>query len=90
RGSEKIRFNPQKLDPTVTLERLQISTLDTVRLHEGETIRWTTNDKERGMDNAALATVTGIENGRVTVELASKDTITLEPGDPMLSRLSLA
>ena len=90
RGSEKIRFAPQKLDPTVTLERLQISTLDTVRLHEGETIRWTTNDKERGMDNAALATVTGIENGRVTVELASKDTITLEPGDPMLSRLSLA
>ncbi|MCE3589772.1 AAA family ATPase, partial [Escherichia coli] len=64
RGSEKIRFAPQKLDPTVTLERLQISTLDTVRLHEGETIRWTTNDTERGMDNAALATVTGIENGR--------------------------
>lgn len=90
RGSERIRFVPQKLNPTITLERLQISTLDTVHLHEGETIRWTDNDKDRGMHNAALATVTAIENGRVTVELASKDTITLEPGDPMLSRLSLA
>ncbi|KAK0331225.1 hypothetical protein LTR94_029775, partial [Friedmanniomyces endolithicus] len=72
RGSEKIRFAPQKLDPTVTLERLQISTLDSVRLHEGETIRWTTNDTERGMDNAALATVTGIENDLAVIDVGLK------------------
>ena len=90
RGSERIRFSPQKIDPRIGLERLQISELDNVTLHEGETIRWTDNDKDRGMNNAALATVVGIDNGRVTVELASKDVVTLEPGDRMLSRLSLA
>ena len=84
------KFDPQRISPMMEQDRLQLSTLETIKIYEGDRVRWTTNDKERGINNAAMATVTSIENGRVTVELASKEKLTLEPGDPMLSRLDLA
>ncbi|MEP9403539.1 MobF family relaxase [Sphingomonas sp. VNH70] len=90
RNGQRVRFSPQKIDPMKEGNRLALTTLETVKIHEGDRIRWTGNDKDRGIDNAALATITGIEGGRVTVELASKETLTLERGDPMLSRLDLA
>ena len=90
RGGRKVRFEPQKIDPTIEKDRLELTTKKEVTLHEGDRIRWTDNDKQRGMLNSAMATITETENGRVTVELASKDTVTLERNDPMLSRLDLA
>ena len=89
-NGKRIRFNPQKVDPLVDRDRMQLTTLETVKIHEGDRIRWTANDKDRGINNAAMATITAIEDGRVTVELASKEALTLEKGDPMLSRLDLA
>lgn len=89
-NGQRIRFNPQRLDPLIDRDRLQLTTLETIQVYEGDRIRWTANDKDRGIHNAAMATITGIENGRVTVELASRETLTLEKGDPMLSRLDLA
>ncbi len=89
-NGKRIRFNPQKVDPLVDRDRMQLTTLETVKIHEGDRVRWTANDKDRGINNAAMATVTAIEGGRVTVELASKEALTLEKGDPMLSRLDLA
>jgi hypothetical protein len=67
-----------------------VTTLEKVTVHEGDRIRWTANDKDCGINNAAMATITAIEGGRVTVELASKEALTLERGDPRLSRLDLA
>lgn len=84
------RFEPGKIDPRITIERLQLSTKTDITLHEGERIRWTANDKERGMLNSALARVLYTKDGHITVELASKDVVTLAPGDPMLARLDLA
>ncbi|MET4666301.1 AAA family ATPase [Sphingomonas sp. PvP056] len=89
-NGKRIRFNPQKVDPLIDRDRMQLTTLETVKIHEGDRVRWTANDKNRGINNAAMATVTAIEGGRVTVELASKEALTLEKGDPMLSRLDLA
>ncbi|TVV76421.1 MobF family relaxase [Sphingomonas solaris] len=89
-NGRKVRFDPQKIDPAIKNDRLELTTKKEITLHEGDRIRWTANDKERGMLNSALATVTEIENGRVTVELADKETITLERNDPMLSRFDLA
>ena len=37
-----------------------------------------------------MARVVGIERGTITVELADKSSLRLEPGDPMLARLDLA
>jgi len=89
-NGRRMKFNPQRIDPLIDRDRMQLTTLETVKIHEGDRIRWTGNDKERGIANAAMATVTAIEGGRVTVELASKETLTLERADPMLSRLDLA
>lgn len=44
----------------------------------------------RGMLSSAVARVVGAERGGVTVELADKSSVRLEPGDRMLARLDLA
>lgn len=69
---------------------MSLATIETIQIHEGDRIRWTDNDKERGIYNASLATIAGIENGKVTVELANKDQVTLEKNDPMMQRMDLA
>ena len=89
-GGQRIRFDPQKIDPTIEKDRMELTTTKEITLHEGERIRWTDTDKNRDMFKSGLATVTAIEGGRVTVELANKETVTLEKNDPMLSRLDLA
>jgi len=89
-GRRKIRFNPQKLSPTEQRDRLQLSEKKDIHLREGDRIRWTANDKPRGMHNAALARVLNVDAAGVTVETAGKDQLTLALGDPMLSRLDLA
>lgn len=89
-GRRKIRFDPQKLSPTDQRDRLQLTEKKDLQLREGDRIRWTANDKERGLLNAALARVVGIDAAGVTVEAADKSRHTLDLGDPMLSRLDLA
>lgn len=89
-GSRKIRFDPQKLSPTEQRDRLQLSQKKDLQLREGDRIRWTANDKERGLHNAALARVLGIDADGVKVETAAKERLTLGLGDAMLSRLDLA
>lgn len=90
KDGQRIRFDPQKIDPMIGRDRMSLATLETIKIHEGDRIRWTDNDKERGIDNASLATITGIEGGKVTVELANKEKLTLEKGDPMMQRMDLA
>ncbi|PTD15912.1 MobF family relaxase [Sphingomonas fennica] len=89
-GRRKIRFDPQKLSPTEQRDRLQLSEKKDLQLREGDRIRWTANDKERGLHNAALARIIGGDTDGVRVETADKGVLTLGLGDPMLSRLDLA
>ena len=89
-NGKTIRFNPQKIDPMIERDRMSLATIETIQIHEGDRIRWTDNDKERGIYNASLATITGIEGGKVTVELANKDQVTLEHNDKMMQRMDLA
>ena len=89
-AGKTLRFNPQKIDPMIDRDRMSLATIETIQIHEGDRIRWTDNDKDRGIYNASLATITGIEGGKVTVELANKDQITLEQNDKMMQRMDLA
>lgn len=89
-GRRRIRFDPQKLSPTEKRDRLQLSEKKDLHLREGDRVRWTANDKGRGLHNAALARVLTIDASGVTVETAGKERLTLDLGDPMLSRLDLA
>ncbi|MDX3910965.1 MAG: MobF family relaxase [Sphingobium sp.] len=89
-GRRKIRFDPQKLSPTEQRERLQLSEKKDLQLREGDRIRWTANDRPRGLHNAALARVVSVGPTGVTVEAGDRSRLTLDLGDPMLSRLDLA
>ena len=85
-----IKFDPQRMDPMIGKDRMSLATLETIRIHEGDRIRWTDNDKDRGIFNASLGTITRIEDGNVTVQLPNKDEVTLEKGDRMMHRMDLA
>ncbi|AMK26131.1 MobF family relaxase [Sphingobium sp. TKS] len=89
-GKRKIRIDPQRLSPTEKRDRLQLHEKKTLQLREGDRIRWTANDKDRGLHNAAIARVVGVEAGGITVETADRGRLTLGADDPMLSRLDLA
>lgn len=89
-GRRKIRFDPQKLSPTEKRNRLELTEKKDLHIREGDRIRWTANDKPRDLHNAAIAKVVSVGASGVTVETAGKQTLTLELGDPMLSRLDLA
>jgi len=89
-NGRNIRFDPQRIDPAIRRDRLELTTLQTLKIHEGDTIRWTATDKDRGLDNSALAKVISIADGGVTFETANNEQVTLERGDPMLSRIDLA
>ena len=86
----RVRFHPQKIDPTITNDRLELRQPREIKLYEGDKMRWTGNDKSRDILNSAQATVLSIDDRRVTLETASKDQITLDRTDPMLSRMDLA
>ena len=59
-------------------------------IHEGERVRWTANDKTRGMFNSAEAEIVGITREGVEVRTSEGVNMLLAHGDRMLSRMGLA
>lgn len=89
-GNRTVRFDPQKIDPNDKRDALGLTQRTEVKLHENDQIRWTQNDKERGLYNASLTQVTGISSTGISVKTADDQTLHLKQGDPMLERLGLA
>ncbi|MGY6637255.1 MAG: MobF family relaxase [Erythrobacter sp.] len=89
-GNRTVRFDPQKIDPNDKRDALGLTQRTEVKLHENDQIRWTQNDKERGLYNASLAQVTGVSSTGISVKTADDQTLHLKQGDPMLERLGLA
>lgn len=89
-GNRTVRFDPQKIDPNDKRDALGLTQRTEVKLHENDQIRWTHNDKERGLYNASLAQVTGVSSTGISVKTADDQTLHLKQGDPMLERLGLA
>lgn len=87
---KRVRFRPDRLDPTDKRDHLALSERETLRLHEGDRIRWTANDKARGLFNSASADVVGITREGVEVRTSEGVNMVLAHGDRMLSRLGLA
>jgi hypothetical protein len=90
RGGRRIKFEPEKLPKDAKDNRLNLSVAKDVKIHEGEKIRWTGNDHDRGLLNSSTSTVLKIDRGQVTVEKADKTVVVLDSGDKMLQRLDLA
>lgn len=89
-GGRVRRFDPQDIDPSDKRDALGLVVREDVRLHAGDRIRWTMNDKERGLLNAALARVVSVAESGITVETADRSLVELKRDDPMLERLGLA
>jgi ATP-dependent exoDNAse (exonuclease V) alpha subunit len=89
-GSRTVRFDPQRIDPNDKRDALGLTQRTDVKMHENDQIRWTANDKDRGLYNASLAQVTSIGKDGISVKTPDDQTVTLKHGDPMLERLGLA
>lgn len=89
-GSRTVRFDPQRIDPNDKRDALGLTQRTAVKIHENDQIRWTANDKDRGLYNASLAQVTSIGKDGISVKTPDSQTVTLKHGDPMLERLGLA
>lgn len=88
-NGRKFKIDPQKIDPKIERDRLELSQPKTLKLHEGDKIRWTQKDKDRDLLRSAVGRVLSIDGKGVTVE-TGKGTLTLPHGDRMLSRMDLA
>lgn len=88
-GSRRI-LRPERLRPRDGRVPIQLNEERSLNLHERDRIRWTDNDKSRGLFNADQAQVLGIDNGRVTIATSDGRAVVLAQGDPMLARLDLA
>ena len=86
---KKLTLEPQKLSPNRSENSVRITKPKPIRVHEGDRIRWTDTDRNRGLINADRATVLKIDANGITVETSTKMQITLPTGDPMLQRLDL-
>lgn len=83
------KFRPSKLATNREDNTVRISERKELRLHEGDTIRWTDTDRDRGLINADQAKVLNISAQGVTVETSTKMVVALPARDPMLERLDL-
>ncbi len=83
------RLNPEKLATNRTENSVRITREKPLKIYEGDKVRWTDTDRDRGLINADRATVLKIDAAGVTFETSTKMQITLPTGDPMLQRLDL-
>lgn len=86
----RVRFSPGEIEAGDHRDALALYATEKVRIHEGDRIRWSANDKDRALFNSAQARVLGIDAEGVRIENARGDIFTLRPDDPMLERLGLA
>ncbi len=65
-GTEKL-FRPGRLARNLDRDAVSIFASKQVELHVGDRIRWSDNDRARGLDNGAMARVEEVGRGRVVV-----------------------
>jgi len=86
----QLAFDPSRLDPRDRRDALELARREQIDLHEGERIRWSANDKGRGLLNSEAAKVLGVTEHGVRIENARGEIHELRNDDPMLERLGLA
>ncbi|MEM7687513.1 MAG: MobF family relaxase [Pseudomonadota bacterium] len=85
-----ITFDPSQLDPKDNRDAIELARREEIKLHEGEQVRWSANDKARGLLNSESATVLGVDEHGIRIENTRGEIHTLANDDPMLERLGLA
>ncbi|MXO91075.1 MobF family relaxase [Pontixanthobacter aquaemixtae] len=90
RKGRKHTFSPSRLRPGGSEDRFSLFERKSLRLFEGDKIRWTDNDHKRALFNADQARIVAVDTKGVTVETSAGKELRLSRGDPMLNRLDLA
>jgi conjugative relaxase-like TrwC/TraI family protein len=90
RNGKKQTFDPQKLASGVKQDKIHLVATKEIKVHEGDKIRWTANDKPRDLLNSAMARVVGIDASGIMVERTDQSVVRLAVDDPMLGRIDLA
>lgn len=88
-GGEKL-FRPDRLAKNIDHDAVSIYQVKPIELHVGDRIRWTENDRTRGLANADLARVEDVDGRLVVASLADGTVHELKSGDRMMERLDLA
>lgn len=89
-GTKVHTFDPQKISPLDKTDAMQLAQREEIKLHEGDKIRWTQNDKDRGLNNNDIARVLAADKSGIKVEASDGRIHDLKAGDPMIERISLA
>jgi conjugative relaxase-like TrwC/TraI family protein len=84
------RFDPDRLPRNLKHDAVTIFEPKQISLHEGDRIRWTAKDDQRGLLNGDIAYVAKIDGDTITVKAGNGQLHDLPRGDPMLERLDLA
>ncbi len=89
-NGKRVFFDPRKIDTNDNREALELSEKHKDRVHEGDKVRWTAKDDERGLRKSEEAKVLKVEQDSITVRNKDGDDIKLANSDPMLERMGLA
>lgn len=84
------KFIPDKLPRNLAHDAVSIFQHKNIALFEGDRIRWTDNDRERGLLNGDIARVVSVDRHIVTVQTHDGHRHELGRDDRMLERLDLA
>ncbi len=88
-GSQR-RFEPDRLPRNLAHDAVTIYEPKQLPLFGGDRIRWTDNDRERGLLNGDMATVERVEQDAIIVRTTGGERLQLGPDDPMREKLDLA
>jgi conjugative relaxase-like TrwC/TraI family protein len=88
-GSRR-RFEPDRLPRNLAHDAVTIYEPKQLPLFAGDRIRWTDNDRERGLLNGDMATIERAERDAITVRTQGGERLQLGPNDPMREKLDLA
>ncbi|MFC6623850.1 MobF family relaxase [Novosphingobium panipatense] len=81
---------PGRIPKNLCHDAVSVFREKTIALHEGDRIRWTTNDRARGLLNNQQAEVAAIKDDAVTFRAMDGTLHDLKTDDRMLERLDLA
>ncbi|MDF1834993.1 MAG: MobF family relaxase [Alteraurantiacibacter sp. bin_em_oilr2.035] len=83
-------FDPAKIRPGETKDNLRLYEKHEEKIYEGDKIRWSDKDAERGLNKSEEARVLEIREGIVKFENAKGDIVEMKKNDRMLERLGLS
>ncbi len=88
-GSRR-QFEPGRLPRNLAQDAVTIYEPKPLHLYPGDRIRWTDNDKERGLLNGDLATIQRVDGNGINVRTKAGEGVHLGARDPMREKLDLA